>query len=68
MKNPALHRPYRNHARRILLILDLRSPGAAERLRWLPRVWCGEVVVEKLDENHVLLALAPGGASRRARI
>lgn len=59
---------YRNDARQLLLILDRRESKAVEALRWWPVAWCGEVIIEGLDEDHVVLALAPGGASRRAKI
>lgn len=67
MKNSAHDRLYRNDARQLLLIFDRRESKAVEALRWWPVVWCGEVDVEEL-EDHIVLALSPGGASRRAGI
>jgi len=66
MMNLAHEELYRNAPRRLRLIFDLRKSEAVEALRWWPMVWCGEVVAEELDEAHVVLALATGGASQRA--
>lgn len=67
MKDLAHEGLYRNDARKIPVIFDLRSPQAVEALRWWPVVWRGQMDVERLDEDHVVLALAPGGASRRVK-
>jgi hypothetical protein len=46
----------------IWVVFDLRHPGAAERLH-RERAGCQEYGdLERLDENHFILIIRPGGA------
>jgi hypothetical protein len=44
----------------LLVIYDLRIPGAAGRLRRELVAWRGYAQVEPLDSDHVALILCPG--------
>jgi hypothetical protein len=50
----------------IVLLFDLRSPGAAEDLHHARAVWQGDSNLEALDEDHFALIVRPGGARRLA--
>jgi len=50
----------------LIILFDLRRPGAKKRLRRAPKGWLGFADVERLDDEHAALVLRPGGALRSA--
>ena len=52
------------HETEIPVLFDYRYPGAADRLRRECSGWRGFANVEKLDAEHDVLMIRPGGALR----
>jgi len=46
----------------IVVLLDARIPGSAERLHREQASWGAHGYIEALDENHYVLVVRPGGA------
>jgi hypothetical protein len=60
-------RPFYTKTPECLIILyDLRYPGAEERLQREQNAWRGSASVERLLEGHSALINWPGGATRLA--
>jgi hypothetical protein len=55
-----------SNPRCLIILFDLRCPGAKDRLRRAPEGWHGFADVERLDDEHAALVLRPGGALRSA--
>jgi hypothetical protein len=47
-----------------LVVFDVRTPGAVERLLSERAAWGEEAVVELLDPDHAALIVRAGGAAR----
>lgn len=47
-----------------LVVFDVRTPGAVERLFSERAAWGKDAVVELLDPDHVALIVRAGGADR----
>ena len=47
-----------------LVVFDVRTPGAVERLLSERAAWGEDAVVELLDPDHVALIVRAGGAAR----
>jgi hypothetical protein len=50
----------------LLIVFDLRVPGAAEQLHHARAVWQANSDLQALDEDHFVLVLWPGGLWRVA--
>jgi hypothetical protein len=55
---------YKEIARCLVFLFDLRRPGALQRLRRELSAWRGRARVEKPDDGYVALVVRPGGATR----
>jgi len=53
--------PY-NTTGHVMIMFDLRIPGAAERLHRGRAVWQEFTDIEAIDENHFVLVIQPGMA------
>jgi hypothetical protein len=49
-----------------LVVFDVRSPGAVERLLSERAAWGKDAAVELLDPDHAVLIVRAGGAARIA--
>lgn len=60
--NHAARTLYPTQTEGIVILYDVRLPGAADRLHEGRAAWqeCGDV--EALDQNHYVLIIRPGGA------
>ncbi len=52
---------YPNPTESIVVVYDVRVPGAADRLHGDRAVWRESGDVEALDEHHYVLVVRPGG-------
>jgi hypothetical protein len=50
----------------LIVLFDLRCPGAEKRLEREVDAWCGSASVEELVEGRSALIIRPGGAARLA--
>jgi hypothetical protein len=57
---------YQNDDRCILLVVDLREPGASEQVHHLRAVWQAESDLESLGPDHMVVILFPGATQRIA--
>ncbi len=55
---------YPSSSEGMVVIFDLRLPGAAERLHRERAVWQEESDIEALDKDHFVLIVQAGGARR----
>jgi len=51
-----------NDSASIVVLFDLRYPGARERLAREHAAWGGSATGEQLDTGHAALIIRPGGA------
>jgi hypothetical protein len=57
---------YQNDDRCILLLFDLRYPGAPEEVHRLRAVWQADSDLEALGPDHMVVFLFPGAIQRLA--
>jgi hypothetical protein len=50
----------------VIVLFDLRVPGAAKQLHLERAAWQEQADMEALDEDHFVLIVRPGGALRLA--
>jgi hypothetical protein len=50
--------------RHVMVMFDLRIPGATKRLHRERAVWQEFADIEAMDENHFILIIWPGAARR----
>ena len=55
---------YPKPTERLVVLYDVRIPGAAERLHRERASWAEHGDIEALDEVHFILFVRPGGARR----
>ena len=53
---------YPEHETEVWILFDFRCQGIANRLRRECSGWCGFANLEKLDAEHAVLVIRPGGA------
>jgi hypothetical protein len=63
--HPVYAAPCAPNERCLLVLFDLRCPGAEQRLRRELAAWRGFAVTEKLHDHHAVLVVRPGGAGVR---
>lgn len=61
------HQVYPSSSECMVVLFDLRIPGAAERLGREHAAWRDSADVERLDAAHAVLVMRPGGALRVPR-
>ncbi len=57
---------YQNDDRCILLLFDLRDPGACEQIHRLRASWQANSILEALGPDHMIVLLFPGATQRLA--